>query len=287
MSARPSRTSTLVALLRGLADAGITEVRDFHDPTAAALLPPVLGLLPRLAAGSVARVPALGHGLWWLTGGGFDMLPLRTRAIDDAWAEAHAAGARQLVLLGAGLDGRAHRLEGLGDTRVFELDRKETQALKRARAAGLPSPAAALTYVPVDLAEADLGATLDAAGYDRAVPACFVLEGVTPYLSPAVTGATLAAVASVMAPGSRFAVTYIPPVRGLEAAPLAMLHHLVGRLGEPFVGLVGVDRMARLVHDAGLGILDDSGLADWVRRYARRAPVAPGDFEERMVIGYA
>lgn len=284
MPERPSRTSTLVAFMRGIADAGITQVNDFHDPTASVLLPPPFGGLTRLAAAPIHRVPAIGTAMWWMTAGGLDMLPLRTRAIDDAWVAAHQAGARQLVLLGAGLDGRAHRLPGLEDTRVFELDRAGTQAVKRARAERLPTKAKALVYVPIDLATDDLAVALDGAGYDRKVPAFFLLEGVTPYLPASVTRETLEKVASLMAPGSRFAVTYIPPKRAVEAGALAALHHIMGRLGEPFVGLLPADRMAAFVREAGLEVADDSGLADWVSRYARRGPVANGQFEERMVV---
>ncbi len=287
MPDRPSRTSTLVAALRGLADAGLTQVRDFADPTARVLLPGPVGELTRLAAVPLTRAPVLGRALWWVTLGGFDLLPLRTRAIDDAWGEAHAAGARQLVLLGAGLDGRAHRLETLAGTRVFELDRPGTQALKRERAASLPLKAGSLTYVPVDFAVDDPGAALARAGYDTGAPAFLVLEGVTPYLPPEVTGDTLKAVARAMAKGSRIAVTYIPPRGRFEGGPLAAVGHLVDRLGEPFVGLLPEAEMAGLIRAAGLEVASDTGLRDWAARYARRRPLANGRFEERLVVGYA
>ncbi|NIQ51934.1 MAG: SAM-dependent methyltransferase, partial [Gammaproteobacteria bacterium] len=46
----------------------------------------------------------------------------RTRYIDDALREALEAGARQVVVLGAGFDTRAYRLDGMDAAAVFEVD---------------------------------------------------------------------------------------------------------------------------------------------------------------------
>ena len=52
----------------------------------------------------------------------------RTRHIDAVFADALAGGARQVVLLGAGLDSRAYRApDGVRQTRVFEVDFPPTQ----------------------------------------------------------------------------------------------------------------------------------------------------------------
>src|SRR5215470_20393462 len=66
--------------------------------------------------------------------GRMDLVALRTRFFDDAWHTAHAAGTRQLVLLGAGLDGRAFRLDDISDSILFEVDHPSTQSVKRERA---------------------------------------------------------------------------------------------------------------------------------------------------------
>src|SRR6185503_17537655 len=69
---------------------------------------------------------------------GADMVVLRTLVIDAHVRNALALGARQLVILGAGLDGRAYRLPELADVDVFEIDHPATQSFKRDRAAQLP-----------------------------------------------------------------------------------------------------------------------------------------------------
>jgi O-methyltransferase involved in polyketide biosynthesis len=67
-----------------------------------------------------------------------ELIVPRTVAIDDA-VRAHPSP--QLVILGAGLDGRAWRMPELAGVAVFEVDRPATQHDKRDRAAGLPGSA--------------------------------------------------------------------------------------------------------------------------------------------------
>jgi len=56
----------------------------------------------------------------------------------------------QLVILGAGLDSRAWRLDDLKDTVVFEVDHPSTQAWKRERSAPVPYKAKDVRFVAMD-----------------------------------------------------------------------------------------------------------------------------------------
>jgi O-methyltransferase involved in polyketide biosynthesis len=120
MRRRASSTSHAVAIARALANAGFTEVREFSDPTAMPMLSPRARLVVRLLLGHLASRPAVQTRLFERSSGRLDLIALRTRALDEAWHEAHTGGARQLVILGAGLDGRAFRLDDVGDSSVFE-----------------------------------------------------------------------------------------------------------------------------------------------------------------------
>ncbi len=140
------------------------------------------------------------------------MVP-RTTAIDEAVL---ARPAPQLVILGAGLDGRAWRMPELAEVTVFEVDHPASQQDKRDRVGDLPLLAAALHYVPVDFTRDRLDAALEAAGHQRSVPTTWIWEGVVPYLSRADVSATLAVVAEQSAPGSRLVVNYQSP--GVSAA---------------------------------------------------------------------
>jgi len=106
----------------------------------------------------------------------------RTRIVDAEVARAIGRGTTQVVLLGAGYDGRALRFGG-GAVRWFEVDLPATQADKRRRLDALGIRPAAVFYLPLDLATGDLAAGLDAAGHDRAAPSLFVCEGLLAYLT--------------------------------------------------------------------------------------------------------
>lgn len=184
----------------------------------------------------------------------------RTVVIDDA---VRGAANPQLVLLGAGLDGRAWRMPELADVDVFEVDHAGSQQDKRERAAGLHPAAGSLQFVPLNLTREGLGSALGSAGHEESRPTTWVLEGVIPYLTPSDAAATVAAVAARSAPGSQLVVSYPP------GSPASLLGRLLAR---GFLLLTGRgDPMAHeprrsswtpasvraLLGDAGLQVTDD------------------------------
>jgi methyltransferase (TIGR00027 family) len=106
----------------------------------------------------------------------------RTRFIDGEVARAIGQGMEQIVILGAGYDGRALRFGG-GATRWIELDFPATQADKRRRLAALDVAPGQVAYAGVDLMTGDLDAALAAAGHDAGAPSLFICEGLMAYLS--------------------------------------------------------------------------------------------------------
>jgi methyltransferase (TIGR00027 family) len=133
---------------------------------------------------------------------------IRTRYFDD-WLRAVAVEGplRQVVLLGAGLDTRAWRLSWPVGVVVYELDRAEVLQAKAATLAGAGSeagaePACDRRPVAADLAS-DWGPALRDAGFDRALPAAWLVEGVLFYLPEGVIHGVLEIVSSLAAPGSR------------------------------------------------------------------------------------
>ncbi|MFJ8043218.1 SAM-dependent methyltransferase [Kitasatospora sp. NPDC096147] len=140
--------------------------------------------------------------LWGRLAGYF---ALRTRILDEHLLAAPRSGIRQVVLLGAGLDSRAHRLEWPAGTTVWELDRPEVLAFKQRVLDGLGAePAARRRTVATDLRE-DWPAALSAAGHDRAQPTAWLAEGLLLYLPGAAEQRLIAAVDTLSAPGSTLA----------------------------------------------------------------------------------
>ncbi|MDO0924299.1 SAM-dependent methyltransferase [Streptomyces sp. TG1A-8] len=127
---------------------------------------------------------------------------LRTRVFDDFLLSGAAAGSRQVVLLGAGLDTRAHRLPWPDDCVVFEIDREQVLAFKQSVLDSLgAAPRAERVAVAADLREDWIGA-LVAAGFDPARPSVWLAEGLLPYLPPAAEREVLATVHAHSGPGS-------------------------------------------------------------------------------------
>jgi methyltransferase (TIGR00027 family) len=77
---------------------------------------------------------------------------VRTHFFDAFFADAAAAGIRQIVILASGLDSRAYRLDWPAGTRVYEIDQPKVLEYKATTLAehGV-RPAAEVHEVPVDL----------------------------------------------------------------------------------------------------------------------------------------
>jgi len=192
-----------------------------------------------------------------------DLIALRTAVIDGAVRDAIAAGARQLVILGAGYDGRAWRIKELAGVKVFEVDHPATQGIKRARVAQLPPPIGILSFVSIDFERESLDKSLDRAGHDRKLPTCWIWEGVVMYLTHDAMQATLAGIAGRSANGSTLIVNY-------HTAHRRWLARLIFRLiGEPQISAWTPEEMATDLRSAGFVVREDTGMLDWNAKFAR------------------
>jgi len=107
---------------------------------------------------------------------------VRTRFIDERLEAAVQRGVTQVVILGAGYDSRAYRLdELLKPTHVFEVDHPDMQEVKRRRVAEVAPLAANVSYVACDLLKDDLQQCLNEAGYLSQATTMFIWEGGTMY----------------------------------------------------------------------------------------------------------
>ena len=260
---RPSRTAHFVALGRAMADAGLSHVPDFQDPTARVFLSEK-GQRSLAKTEHAAREGTRAIGLEAARVMA-DLIALRTAAIDTAVRDAIAGGATQLVILGAGYDGRAWRMPELAGVRVFEIDHPATQGDKRRRLSELPPPLGVVSFVATDFERESLGAGLDRAGHDRASPTCWVWEGVVMYLSREVMRATLAGIAGRSAPTSTLIVNYHTVHRQLFARLMFRL------IGEPQISAWTREEMAADLRSVGFVVREDSGMADWNDRFAQGA----------------
>ncbi len=228
-----SRTALMVAAYRARATAQKDAI--CKDPWAAALAGELGHEIARTYDGVYPHME-----LW---------VAVRTAFIDERVVR--AADIPQVVLLGAGFDTRASRLarEGL---RFFEVDHPDTQREKHARLQTLTGyPVTAPSYVTCDFETEDFVDRLVASGFRAEVPALFVWEGVTPYLTEAAVRATLRRIASATHERS---VVIFDHVRKKIVAGAAREKDLESRafvegLGEPL--RFGIDYPLPLLYEEG------------------------------------
>jgi methyltransferase (TIGR00027 family) len=176
--------------------------RLFDDPYAAAFVAAAPPLFPDLP--SIDDDPALAALKDEFIAG----IAIRTRFYDDFLSSACAGGCRQVVLLAAGLDTRAFRLDWPDEVRVFELDLPELFVFKeRVLAQEGATPRCARTVVAVDLRE-DWPARLTASGFEQNASSAWTAEGLYAYLSNDDAVRLLAAVGELSTGGSQLSFEY-------------------------------------------------------------------------------
>lgn len=263
-TAAPSRTAIYMALYRALESLEHSRPPLFRDEWAARFLPPSLG-----AAVRVARLPALHQVLSWYADrrapGARTSAIGRTRFIDDLVRGGAVRGVKQLVLLGAGFDCRAHRMPELQGCQVFEVDREATQAFKRSRVPHSSN----VSYVPVDFLKEDAFTKLRAAGWSDREPSLFVWEGVTNYLTREAILDVLSRVGRT-APGTTIVFTYvhqgaIDGTVSFEGADRILRH--VRALGEPWTAGFLPSEIAPNLRTCGLTLRQDLGAEEYRSRY--------------------
>jgi methyltransferase (TIGR00027 family) len=132
---------------------------------------------------------------------------LGVRLVDDRVREAIDAGCRQIVLLGAGLDTRAFRMELPESIHVFEIDLPELFAFKEPVLARAGSTATCRRQViAVDLAE-DWATALRKHGFGPDIPTYWVDEGALAYLPPEQNRRVVLTLTELSCRGSRFGVS--------------------------------------------------------------------------------
>ncbi|MFG1656751.1 class I SAM-dependent methyltransferase [Micromonospora chersina] len=263
-----SRTAVLVCQGRAAAHALIAPGR-FADPTALALLRPDEREAVQWVRDGVPPRRWRQRIDYETVRAAAELMAPRTIAIDDA-IRAHPSP--QLVILGAGLDGRAWRMPELAGVAVFEVDQPATQQDKRERAAALSGTPP--RFVPVDFGRDRLAGALAAHGHRADLATTWVWEGVVPYLTRAEVAATVAELATCSAPGSRLVVNFQSPATStaLGRVVARLLTASTGRssvwANEPWRSTWTSAAMAALLTRHGWTVTRDENLLDTARALA-------------------
>jgi len=252
---RPSRTALGAAMHRAVhqtLEGGVI----FADPYALQILDDEARAgLPAMAADASQRSMRL-------------FIAARSRFSEEAMSGSIARGARQVAMLGAGLDTFSLRNPHGGVT-VYEIDYPATQAWKRERLAqaGVALPPS-LTFAPIDFERQGLAEALAAAGFRADQPAFFQWLGVVPYLTREAIISTLDFVASIK--GAEVVFDYAEPFENFPPAMRANLTAVAARtaaMGEPWISLFDPPDMAALMQARGFADFEDITRAELAARY--------------------
>jgi methyltransferase (TIGR00027 family) len=176
-----------------------------------------------------------------------EYLRARTAFFDRVVVTALDRGTRQVVIGGAGYDGRAFRYAKPG-VRWFEVDHSATQADKRERIARLGLDSAHIAFIAADFTADPVAGPLRAVGLDQARPALFLFEGVAVYLERPVIERVLAEFRAVTAPGAALAISVST---GAPSSTRADFQRRVAALGEPVRSVLTPAETRALLSAAG------------------------------------
>jgi methyltransferase (TIGR00027 family) len=153
--------------------------------------------------------------LWlnWMFPGIHNGVVSRVRYMDDCVVKCLENDLEQLVIIGAGYDTRAYRIEGIAEkVKVFELDHPATQRAKKETLKVIfDSPPGHVTHIPIHLDKDRISEKLSTGGYDPAKKTLFIMEGLLMYLPPRFVDKLFKFIKTTSGAGSWVTFDYLPP----------------------------------------------------------------------------
>ena len=190
---------------------------------------------------------------------------LRTRYLDDRLDEHLALGCRQVVILGSGLDTRGVRKQS-PEVQYFEIDDPRTLSVKKARLAesGIDVP---ITYIAGDYVAEGVLNLLEANGFKCELPAFFIWEGNTMYLTKPAVINVLAELAGRV---REFSISFDYMSEEVVARttgdqPTSSFVERFAAMGAPW--FFGINNLGALAQEAGLSVSDAVTVADLHRTF--------------------
>ena len=197
---------------------------------------------------------------------------IRTRYLDDRLDEQLARGCRQVVILGAGLDTRAVRKQSDG-VAYFEIGDANTLSFKQARLAesGIGAP---INFIAGDYVADGVLKLLEANGFKRDLPAFFIWEGNTMYLT---RDAVMKVLAELRERVSAFSLSF--DYMSEEVIAYATGDRGTSGFVERFAAMgapwhFGLNDLDALAEEAGLSVVDAVTVAELHRAYWPGRPLA-------------
>jgi methyltransferase (TIGR00027 family) len=231
----PSKMAEGIALQRVDESNKSEEERIFYDPYAIYFVNPVI---LEFAAKNPEQAKAALEQMERFLPGHANSIRARVRYFDDFIRTSINEGLEQLVILGAGYDTRAYRIEDLkGKVIIFEVDHPDTQCVKVEKIkkifGSIPNN---VTFVSIDFETETLSQKLFNSGYERSKKTLFVMEGLIMYLPPEAVERTLSFISRNSSKGSSIIFDYYPEsvIDGTSELEVGKnIMDFVAQLGEP------------------------------------------------------
>ncbi|GAA0555545.1 class I SAM-dependent methyltransferase [Chitinophaga japonensis] len=268
--ARASRSTVLIAFFRAIESNRPARKRLFHDPYAIHFLPPALKMWASLSAWPFFRwfVPWYINTCW---PGSQTAVVARTRLIDVMTVNTiRDHGINQVIILGAGLDTRAHRLRIRERVQFVEVDRPITQQFKQEQLSKVrQGPYTHVDYIAMDFKNQHPCTHITGLMQGSHYKTLFIWEGATNNLTASV-GNTMFRYFQAFPPGTRIIFNYVDR-RVLEDPGTyygaVNVDRLLKRIAEPWN--VGLDPsyLPHFLAGYNMELVFDEGAADYRERY--------------------
>jgi methyltransferase (TIGR00027 family) len=191
----------------------------------------------------------------WMIPGQFEAFAHRKAFCERQVREGIAAGAAQVLVLGAGFDTLGWRLAPeFPAVHFVEIDHPASARVK-AKAISEMGTRDNLRLIPVDLGERRLTDVLaEVQDWDSGFGTVVIAEGLTQYLMPAAVRDLFAQCHAVSGPGSRFAFTHVGTDD--EGRPdigrwTGLVLWILKRTGEPWLWTIRPDDLPEFLADTG------------------------------------
>lgn len=231
----PSKMAEIIAFHRFGESRKPEGERIFYDPYAVNFVDPET---LAMAVSNPEKTKAMSEYYERLFPGLASSIRARVRYFDEFVKNSLKEGLEQLVILGAGYDTRAYRIEGLKEKiKVFEVDHPDTQRVKIGKIkeifGSLPDH---VIFVPVDFETDNFGERLFEQGYDRSQKTLFILEGLIMYIPPEAVDEILSFITKTSGKGSSVIFDYylesvVDGTCELEVGK--NIHNFLVQVGEP------------------------------------------------------
>ena len=225
-------------------------------------------------------IKLMGHRLnVWLSSklapGFHEHLISRTRFIDDLIEKSAKEGIEQYVILGAGYDSRANRLNLTPSLKIFEVDQPEVSDIKLSK---LPKDLPNLeniTYVNVDFSYQSLSEQLLTAGFDQTKSTIITLEGVSQYITKEAVSSTIRELSLITKDArSIFFLSYVDELLNKDPAACfgkgypnpskkaKLIQNLSAKVGEPWISFYRAEEVESILEENGYSMKENVTLED-------------------------